>query len=263
MPFVTVNDKPIYYESTGTGKPLVFIHALLMNGRMWSDQVAYFSDQYQVITLDLYGYGKSKLTESRIMDFPEDIKGFLDALNIEKAHIVGLSMGSMQAQSFALTYPNRVDKLALISTGSAGFDYPDEAEAWWTEFITAVKARDFTTAKHIFTRTFVDGHRNPARDEVKSRTQAMMDDYDFVHLLDDTLLWKEYDITLAAYKAYTAPVLVVAGDDEPPVHKVVEASQFLATQFPNAKCEVIANASHFVNLDQPETFNRVLKAFLG
>ncbi|MDX2077090.1 MAG: alpha/beta hydrolase [bacterium] len=263
MPFVTVNDKPIYYESVGTGEPLVLIHALLMNGRMWSDQVAAFSDKYRVITVDLYGYGKSKLTDVRVLDYVADIKGLLEALGITKTHLVGISMGSMEAQRFALTYPNMVEKLVLISTGSAGFDYPESAEDWWEEFITAVKAHDFIHAKMVFAAAFINGHHYPATEAMKARAHALMDEYDFKHFLDDTLLRKEYDITLAGYKAYTTPVLILAGDNEPPNQMVVEASQFLAQQFPNAKCVVIANAGHFINWQQPEAFNRAVLDFLA
>ena len=172
MPFVTVNDKPIYYESVGTGEPLVLIHALLMNGRMWADQVAVFSEKYRVITVDLYGYGKSKLTDVRIVDHPAD-------------------------------------------------------------------------------------------DAMKARANAMMDEYDFCHFLDDTLLWKEYGAVADRLNAITCPVLVMAGDNEHPNYLAVETAEYVASKFPNAKKTIIANAGHFINWQQPEAFNRAVLDFLA
>lgn len=263
MPFLTINDKPLYYEITGTGKPLLLIHAMLLNSQMWADQVAEFSKSYQVITLDLYGFGKSKFTDVRIVDHVADIKGLLDALNIKKVNLLGLSMGSMEVMKFAIQYSQCVEKLMVISTGAAGFEYPDNAEDWWTEFITAVKAHDFDRAKVVFAHAFVDGSHYPASDALKSRTRAMMDEYDFQHFLDDTLLWKEYPIDLEGYQKVTCPVLVMAGDNEHPHYMVVESSQHLVKQLPNATLSIIPNAGHFINLQQPEAFNKALWAFLN
>ena len=262
MPFLTINNKPLYYEISGTGKPLLLIHAMLLNSQMWADQVAEFSKVYQVITLDLYGFGKSKLTDEKIVDHVADIKGLLDALGIEKVYLLGLSMGSMEVMKFAIQYPQRVEKLMVISTGAAGFDYPDNAEDWWQSFITAVKANDFAQAKTIFEQAFVNGSHYPASDALKARTRAMMDEYDFRHFLDDTLLWKEYSIDLEGYQKVTCPVLVMAGDNEPPHYMVVEASQHLVKHLPNAQLAVIPNAGHFINLQQPEAFNQSLDGFL-
>jgi pimeloyl-ACP methyl ester carboxylesterase len=263
MPFVTVNDKPIYYESVGTGEPLVLIHALLMNGRMWSDQVAVFSEKYRVITVDLYGYGKSKLTDVRIVDHPADIKGFLDALGIEKTLLLGLSMGSIQALCFALENPDMVKKLALISTGIDGFEYPDSAEEWWHTFIGAVKGGDLPLAKKTFSEAFINGSHYPADDAMKARANAMMNEYDFCHFLDDTLLWKEYGAVADRLNVITCPVLVMAGDNEHPNYLAVETAEYVASKFPNAKKSIIANAGHFINWQQPEAFNRVVLDFLA
>lgn len=107
------------------GEIIIFLHGMTDNSRSWSLIVPHFTDTYQVYMLDQRGHGDTDKPEAAlypISQYAEDLAAFMDAMNIDKAHIVGHSLGSMIAQTFAANYPNRVDHLILESTAPVEFD---------------------------------------------------------------------------------------------------------------------------------------------
>jgi pimeloyl-ACP methyl ester carboxylesterase len=124
MPTIDVPDKngkkvPLEYEIRGSGIPIVLIHGWLCNKEFWED-FWYLADQgYQVITMDLRGHGKTPKTKAySIPIFAQDIRDLLDHLKIEKAILIGHSMGGLTAQSFYEQFPERVIALGLWNTGA-------------------------------------------------------------------------------------------------------------------------------------------------
>ena len=118
--YAEVNNTRLYYEIKGQGDPLVLIHGMNLNHTMWNTQVPEFSKHYKVIRYDLRGYGKSaNPKEGESYSNHTDLKTLLDLLNIKKTHLLGLSMGGMICQEFALRYPERLDKLVLTGTGAS------------------------------------------------------------------------------------------------------------------------------------------------
>lgn len=120
MAVAEVNGVKLVYEDLGprSGIPLVFIHGWTADLHRWDDQARYFSASRRVIRLDLRGHGESEkpLINYSIKQFSEDIYTLLGMLNIEKAILVGHSMGGMSVQQFVLDYPEKVDKLILVNT---------------------------------------------------------------------------------------------------------------------------------------------------
>jgi 3-oxoadipate enol-lactonase len=107
-------------DSGGEGSPVILIHALSTDHRMWSDMVARLASRHRVIAYDVRGHGAAKGAPKpySVDIFASDLKNLLDALHISRAHIYGISMGGAIAQQFAISYPERVTSLALIATFS-------------------------------------------------------------------------------------------------------------------------------------------------
>ena len=118
MPTQAVRDATFFYTDTGSGDPVLFIHGLTWDHTLWDHQVEALSGSYRCIAVDLIGHGQTPDVdhEYSFFDLADYLAGFLDALGIERAHVVGLSMGGMTAMPLALEHPGKVRSLALLDT---------------------------------------------------------------------------------------------------------------------------------------------------
>src|SRR4029077_10868110 len=122
MPHLTTDDSvKLYYEDSGSGIPIVFVHELAGDYRSWEPQVRYFARGYRFITYNARGYPPSdvpaeaaRYSQDRARD---DIRAVLDALKLEKAHVVGLSMGGFATLHFGLHYPTRAHAIVVAGCG--------------------------------------------------------------------------------------------------------------------------------------------------
>src|SRR5712671_3964801 len=154
MPHLTTDDSvKLYYEDSGSGFPVVFVHEFAGDYRSWESQVRYFARGYRCITYNARGYPPSDVpaeTERYSQDRArDDIRAVLDALKIDKAHIVGLSMGGFAALHFGFTYPGRARSLVVAGCGYGAepdkrAQFAAEAEAWASRFeeLTMAKAAE-------------------------------------------------------------------------------------------------------------------------
>ena len=140
MPHLTTDDGvKLYYEETGKGIPIVFVHEFAGDCRSWEQQVRHFGKYYRCITFNARGYPPSdvpkdqeKYSQERARD---DIRSVLDALKIDKAHVVGLSMGGFATLHFGFTYGNRARSIVVAGCGYGAAPgerakFAEEAEAW-------------------------------------------------------------------------------------------------------------------------------------
>lgn len=118
MPKVRIADGEMFYERTGRGHPLIFVSGLSGTARSWQPQIAAFSEHYQVITYDQRGTGASdtRQTHFSVDGMAEELVALMDALGIERAHLVGQSTGGAISQTVAIEHPERVAGLVLFST---------------------------------------------------------------------------------------------------------------------------------------------------
>src|ERR671937_1183846 len=139
MPHLTTDDKvKLYYEDSGSGIPIIFVHEFAGDYRSWETQVRYFSRGYRCITYNARGYPPSdvpaeaeRYSQDRARD---DIRAVLDALKIDKAHVVGLSMGGFATLHFGLAYPDRARSIVVAGCGYGAApdtrkQFGEEAEA--------------------------------------------------------------------------------------------------------------------------------------
>lgn len=120
MPYVPTRDIITYYEEQGSGEPLVLIRGLGSDLQAWALQVPALAKHFRVITYDNRGAGRTNAPDKpySISGMADDLAALLDALKVEKASILGYSMGGMIAQEFALKYPARTNKLILLATAA-------------------------------------------------------------------------------------------------------------------------------------------------
>lgn len=124
--FAEVNNIKLSYEIFGDGYPVVLVHGFGDTKEGWRAQTPELSKHFKVIRFDNRGAGNSERPgdKYKLDDFVEDIKGLMDYLKIDKAHIIGWSLGGMLVQNFVLKYPDRVNKVVLINTNAGT---PDES----------------------------------------------------------------------------------------------------------------------------------------
>lgn len=120
--FAAINGANLYYEVAGSGHPLVLVHAGIADNRMWDDQFSAFANQYRVIRFDQRGYGQSPPMEGEFARH-NDLYELLKFLKVERAYLIGCSMGGRVCLDFALEHPDIAAALIMVGSGPSGFDF--------------------------------------------------------------------------------------------------------------------------------------------
>jgi 3-oxoadipate enol-lactonase len=262
---VRSNGQELYFEIHGEGPPLVLIMGIGYDSSLWSlHQVPALSRQFKVIVFDNRDVGRSSRAHAQydIADMAQDLVGLLDALEIERTHLLGLSMGCMIAQEFALRHADRVDRLVLSGPDAA----PARSALHPIRSWSRVKEHDTTGAifaTEQFTWLFSSTFRRNS--EAVGQTVAFLSSNPFPIAADayarQAQAYLSYDPSgrLADIEART---LVIVGEQDlltPPW-----IAREVADAIPGARCEVItgSGASHVVPLERPDDFNRLVEDFL-
>jgi 3-oxoadipate enol-lactonase/4-carboxymuconolactone decarboxylase len=259
MPHVRANGVDLHYELTGpAGAPVIaFAHSIGATMHMWDAQVSAFAGRYRCLRYDTRGHGASEvIAEPATVDtLADDLAGLLDALGIERAHVVGLSLGGMTGQAFALRYPERLDRLALVAT-SAEMD-----KAVWRERIEIVKREgydsfiDVTMVPRWFTPAFAEAHP-----DVVAGFRARMLGNDPHGYAASANVIATLDLP-DRISGITAPTIIIVGADDPATP--VAMSERIRSLIPHAEMVVIPKAAHIVAVEQAEVLNGYLGAFLA
>jgi pimeloyl-ACP methyl ester carboxylesterase len=261
MPHLTTDDGvQLYYEETGKGVPIVFVHEFAGDYRSWEAQVRYFARYYRCITYNARGYPPSdvppegKYSQQRARD---DIRAVLDALKIDKAHVVGLSMGGFATLHFGFTYPQRARSLVIAGCGygaepdkRAQFAAEAEASAKRFEELTMAKAAEAyalgpTRVQHQ--NRDPRGWREFADQLAEHSTEGAARTMRGVQARRPSL----YEL-VEQMKTITAPTLVMTGDEDWPC---IEPGVLMKRMIPTAALVVMPNAGHNINLEDPAAFN--------
>lgn len=244
----------IYYEVSGTGTPVVLAHAFSVDRRMWESQIRALETSFRVVRYDLRGHGRSA-APSGLYSGHADLREVLDALQIDRAAIVGLSAGSEVAVNFALTYPGRIARLVLASPGLGGYRVPPLP--WASAVFQAAATGDAQAAAKLWSETPIMALQGSgsARDTIRS---LVMDNWRlWTYRRTELPLMPPAVNRLAEIKA---PALVIVGAEDLPYIK--DIGMTIANGVASGRLTEVAGARHFVNFDTPEEFNRDLLAFL-
>lgn len=257
MPKIKVNGIELDYEDMGSGKTLLMLHGLGSTKQDWDAQVPFFSKTYRVITVDLRGHGKSSIPKEDygVPFMTEDIKCFLNALDIKTMSLVGFSMGGAVAFDFAVKYPEYLEHLVIVNS-SPDFNnmgqIGEELLNTRTEYLNTKGLE--ALAKEIAFNMFPEAHQTNIRDEFEVRCKA--NDFNAYYKSFTTLMNWGLGNALQSIKTHT---LVIASDMD---YTPVAFKEAYVNQLENAKLVVIKNSRHGTCIDQPEAFNKALQHFL-
>jgi pimeloyl-ACP methyl ester carboxylesterase len=244
------------------GTPVVLIHGYTDNARDWVPLIPYLSKDLRLIVVDLRGHGRSGKPEccyTRI-DFAYDIKLLLDALHIERADIVGHSLGSIIAQSFAESWPERTSRVVLIS--STGGHKPG-APPRPPQFDYAAAIRALKEPLDPDSQFMVEWWASPTAVDAdfirrQRRDSAAIPLRVWLAVLDEGLVDTDLQRTLPRL---TAPTLLIWGSKDPLMEEEVRAS--LREALPHAEVKVFPGLGHNPFWEQPAQCAAVINAFLG
>jgi len=267
MPKVLVNNVNLYYEEAGSGIPILFVHEFAGDWRSWEPQVRFFSSRYRAITFSARGYLPSDVPNS-----PEaysqdlqvaDVKGLLDALKIDKAHICGLSMGSYTTLLFGLKHPERARSLTIAGSGYGSGRNREEFHRRVTETAEKMMREGMKAVSEVYsqgpTRVQLQNKNPRAWEEFRRQFEehsAMGSAYTFLGVQRQRPSVTDLGQQL---KALSLPALIMLGDEDEPG---MEGSLFMKRHIPRAGLEVYPRCGHPLNLEEPERFNRSLLDFI-
>lgn len=266
MPTANVSGVRLHYIEAGEGRPLVFVHEFAGDAESWQPQIRFFSRRYRTIAFNARGYPPSDVPDSpdaySQQQAADDIKGVLDHLGIDKAHVCGLSMGGYSTLHFGLSYPERALSLVVAGAGY-GSDDPEGHK------------RDSEVVVHRFES---DGMEKTGDYYAHGPSRVQF-------LEKDPLGWKEFRDRLVAGSAkghaltmrgvqmkrptiyslearmtlLEVPTLIVTGDEDEPC---LEPGIFMKRKIPTSGLVVLPKTGHAVNLEEPDAFNRAVLDFL-
>jgi len=251
----------LYHEAEGEGPALTLIHAGVAHLRMWDQQVHAWRERFRVIRYDTRGFGRTE-TDDVPYSNVEDLRLLLDALGVDRTHLLGMSRGGIIATDFALAYPNRVRSLTWVAGGIRGFDVDDpRLEAIWPEMERLEQERDWTGLVELETQVWTDGPGQPT-DRVPAELRRQMVGWNMQNYLAEQPASQVIQPPPAVDRLaeIAVPTLVVWGTlDE---LGVPSAGEKMAAEVPGARRHVFDGVAHMVNLERPQEFNQVVLDFL-
>jgi pimeloyl-ACP methyl ester carboxylesterase len=269
MPHITTDDGvKLSYVEVGAGIPIVFVHEFAGDARSWEPQLRHFGRRYRCIAYNARGFPPSDVpasvdhySQARARD---DIRAVLDGLNIDKAHIVGLSMGGFATLHFGFTYPDRARSLCI---GGCGYGAAPDQRQKFAEEATAAAAR----FEEIGMAKAAEGYAlGPTRVQYQNK---------------DPRGWREFADQLADHstkgsaltmrgvqsrrpslfdleaemKKITAPTLIMTGDED---WACLDPGILMKKTIATAGLVVMPNCGHAINLEDPGLYNQHLDDFL-
>ena len=266
MPKATVNGINMYYEVHGKGVPLVMIQGFAGNHQAWFFQTPVFKRYYKVIIFDNRGIGKTDKSGEpyTIKTMAEDVIGLMDYLNVDKAHVLGLSLGGMVAQEVAISYPERVSKLVLGSTFAGSEDgndvHPEMMKAFAApEGTASIDFRSIPIEKVMYKMTSLAFNRRLYRMVLLPLSKHSMKSINPEGHFKQMAAISSYS-TLDRLHLIKATTLVITGTGD----RIISpgASEVLASRIPNARLVMVKGGSHAFFMEMRGRFNREVLDFL-
>ena len=256
MPHILANGVNLHYEMRGPeGAPVVvFSTSVGATLEMWDGQANALTGRFRVLRYDTRGHGRSQtlLQPVSIADLADDLAGLLDGLNIHKAHVVGLSLGGMTAQSFAVRHKERLSSLTLMATSAY-------LPLGWDERIAAVKANGLEgIADVIMARWFTAGFLQRAPQQVAAIRARFVSNNAEGYMLCGAAI-RDMDLR-DSLSGIEAPTLLIAGNDDPATTLVM--MEDVRTRIAGAEMVILPGVAHLLNIERPDLVNRHLLAFI-
>jgi 3-oxoadipate enol-lactonase len=255
---IQVNGVELAYRFDGctSGRVVMMSNSLMSDHTMWDLTVPALADRYRVLRYDTRGHGRSGTTPGpySIEMLAEDAIGLLDGLGIQRVHLVGLSMGGMICQQIGARYSDRVYSLSLCDTAS---EMPPRS--MWEERISIARSQGVgglldSTIQRWFTGLFIA--RDPQSIE---KVRGMIVSMGAEGYIACASAVRDMAQTTMLLKV-EAPTLILVGRQDPAC--TVEQSTVIHRMIDGSQMVVLENAAHLSNMEQPQAFNRAVRAFI-
>jgi len=266
--FAEVNGTSLYFEVAGKGKPLLFVHGNFGDHRHWDFQFAPLSKKYKVIRYDVRGFGKSAVPKSdELFSHRNDLKALLEFLDVEKAHICGLSMGSGIAVDFVIDYPEMCLSLIPIGPWAGGFGSGDfkssNADSLFAVFpiVNEIlknhgpkEATDYLwKGNNCLSRSV----RNPA---TLDALLIMGYEYSYWSHLNSSKIESLEPPAISRLKEIKLPTLIITAEYD--LESCKEIAEIMEKEITGSVKISIKDAGHIMNMDKPDEFNRLISEFI-
>jgi pimeloyl-ACP methyl ester carboxylesterase len=265
--FIDLDGISTHYIEKGSGDPVIFIHGFFFDTNMWNRSIDVFAEKYKVYAIDLWGFGYSS-RESLDYGYPlytKQLRKFMDVLNIQSASLIGQSMGGGTIMNFTISNRDKVDKIVLVSASGMPNELPLMGRIsnlpGVGEFMYGLNGdsmRKFTLGnnflynKHLLTEEYYE--QLTRFHKIKGSSEVML-----------TVTRKQFFDTLIeeieTLGNMNVPTLIVWGRNEKSIPLPI--GQKLHGMLKGSKFEVLGQAGHCSNMDQPERFNKITLDFLA
>lgn len=269
MPYAQSGNLRLYYEDSGRGTPIVFVHEFSGDLRSWEGQVRHFSRHHRCIAFNARGYPPSEVPQSWTKYSQaiacDDIAAVMRHCGLRRAHIIGCSMGAAATLHFGLHYPRRAQSLTLIGAGS-GSD-PKKRK----EFLrnTAARAQEFETLPlQVIAKSYRNApnrvqllHKDPRAWREFWRRFCEHSGLGHANTLRGIQMRRPAIQSLGrSLRRLQVPLHVVVGDED---ESALDAGLFIKRSCAAARLTVVPATGHVVNLEEPAYFNRITDEFLA
>lgn len=248
----------IFFETRGAGDTVVFIHGGQMDRRMWDGQFDTFARHYKAVRYDIRGFGKSP-APTEPYSHAEDLRSLLQHLKIERASLVGLSLGAAIAVDFAILHPAKVEKLVLACPGLGGFRFNDKANDL-RSIVEAARDEGPAKAAELWLQ---NPYMSVAMENkpLQSRLRRLSLDNGRCWLNNPVLQRHTKPAAAERLAEVKAPTLVIDGArDVSDIHEIVGK---LSTEIKGATKVAIPDCGHIAPMEKPEKFNKLVLEFLA
>ncbi|WP_100013199.1 2-succinyl-6-hydroxy-2,4-cyclohexadiene-1-carboxylate synthase [Lentibacillus sediminis] len=262
--YVSINDSMYWYEESGDGIPLVMLHGFTGSSRTWEDFSKTHGQGFRVITVDLPGHGKTQTPNGLTMEqCCRELGDLFKALNLDRFHLLGYSMGGRTALSFAMIYPGAIESL-ILESASPGLD--DEQERLERQEKDEKLARkieregipafvEYWESIPLFStqKALSQAVREQVREERMAQTEEGLAGSLRGMGTGAQPSWWE------SLPAFETPVLLLAGELD---NKFARVNQQMAARFPNAELHTVQGAGHAIHVEKPQMFGKLVRGFI-
>jgi len=256
-----VNGTRLYYETAGSGEPVVLLHAFMLDTRMWDPQFEVLAGSFRVIAYDARGFGRSAVpVPGEPYSHADDLAALLASLGARRPHVVGLSMGARFALDYAVARPGELGSLTVINAVIGGWQWSPEWLTSYAPIVEAGRRGDIAGAKQLWLAhpMFAPAREKP---EVAARLKAMVDDYSGWHLNHRNPERPPSPPTVTQLARIRVPTLVLIGDRDLPDFQ--RMAQSVAQDVAGARRVKVPAAGHLANMETPAAVNAALREFLA
>ena len=269
MPFAEADGARLYYEETGAGDPIVFVHEFAGDCRSWEPQIRYFSRRYRCVAFNARGYPPSEVPDDQALysqDIAaEDIAAVMRGAGIERAHVVGMSMGGFAALHFGLRHAGMARSIVV---GACGYGAKPEESAQYALDSEAIAVEYEKRGAAEVAEIYANGAYRLQLKQKDPRGWAEFRDQLAEHSVEGSArtmrgvqkhrpsLWHLED----GLAEMSVPALIVAGDED---DWCLEPGIYLKRTIPTAALLIVPKTGHAVNLEEPALFNQALADFFA